>query len=433
MAVSAKKAVKKEQVMISELAIDEDALFVDEAEFSERVLCLNFFDESSLRPVQLKAGEFELRSSGLKVFVSKKVSLELAEGSRPYVSLAEFLVEVHRKNSRSQTVLAELVSISPIESCGIRYACAPLMFEIPRGLDAAGDDCCGCLPMPLNKLNDTAIMRFQALDGSRDDYIEHALAFESEVQWAVTAIQSPTPVQPPGKTDYPAELAQAPQWPFRPFASVVRSVGGTAEVYGVPLHQLYQIEVLAQQGYIARGNATFQRYVCCERLVNVTSYLYPCGTNPTRSVVFVRQECPGKRWGGGQSVNIGGIDVDIQKKGILEVPEYLGIGVFPLSAPGVTFSPPVLDLTQGATPVTTIMVTEQPVKQVSVSHVFVDDNDQPFRYRTLTVELPNGTTYQVMTDDMGRFDAPMNSKVYAEDDAFGLATVPILVAETGMD
>jgi hypothetical protein len=129
-------------------------------------------------------------------------------------------------------------------------------------------------------------------------------------------------------------------------------------------------------------------------------------------------------------VSIGGTDVAVGENGILEVPDRLKDAVFPITAPGVVFSPATLDLTKGAPPVTTISVVQQPVTASgrSVQARFVDQANAPFAGRRVSILLPSGEEIQATTDENGYFDAPTGSQVYATDDEWGMATEPLLIS-----
>jgi hypothetical protein len=200
-------------------------------------------------------------------------------------------------------------------------------------------------------------------------------------------------------------------------------VEGVAEIFEVPCHQLYQIEARAAEGYIAEGSALQYRYICCENSVEIKHYFRPCGTRPARTVIFVQEKCHGKRWGHGNTVQIAGRNLDIAEDGILKVPNDVK-GVFPIIAAGFSFSPPLLDLREGADPVATVAVSEQPVLASgrTAEGFLLDHKNQPFVGRPVFVLLPNGDEVQVVTDQQGRFQAPVGSTVYAREDEWGLAT-----------
>ena len=152
----------------------------------------------------------------------------------------------------------------------------------------------------------------------------------------------------------------------------------------------------------------------------------PCGKYPNRSLIFVRQECSGIRWENAP-IELQGRPLRTDGQGFLAIPKDM-VGTAQLNYPGKSFTPAVVDLSDGANVVTVITVADQPLMLTSTSHQFVDDDDVPFKFRRLTALLPSGDSLQLMTDEDGRFEAPAGAVVYADDDAFGLATEPMMVS-----
>jgi hypothetical protein len=237
------------------------------------------------------------------------------------------------------------------------------------------------------------------------------------VEWTVTAVKAPI-------------TAHGTMPKFQPWSYTARSAQGVAEVPEIPLHQLYRIEVRGPEGYLCKDSATQFRYICCESSAKLETLFQPCGKQPVRSVVFVRQECSGARWAN-SSVNLGGLDLNVDADGIAKLPSDM-TGIRTLTSPGKVFNPPYLDLGEGATPVSVVSVSDLAGADTasSVRGRFVDDANLPFARRPITVLLPNGDEVQVTTDDAGYFEAPHGSKVFAREDDWGLATEPIILKQS---
>jgi len=438
----------------------------------EQKVCVNFFDDSSLTPLELIEGtELQIRSVGIKPEVNTTAPLSAKTKGFQFVPLTGFLDRLEKeekakekeeeaeeadedqgegkdkrgKKAPARRIVAELRLKDNYEVGCATYASSPVIFDVPvleeeemgkkkkkelvEGADDLDADCC-CIPFPLHKLAETCTIKFRAFDASTVDFIERAEAFRSNVEWVVTAVRTPAraAATPAKSTALALRGAHAPSAKFQPWVGSIRGVEGCAEMFEVPLHQLYQIDARAPEGYISMGSALQYRYICCERTLEITSYFRPCGMCPARSVVFVNQKCQGVRWGSA-SVLVGGTEVPVDEDGIMKVPDGMN-GVFPLSAPGVTFFPPSLNLSN-APPVSTVAVAYQPVTASgrTVRGRFVDNANAPFAHRTISVLLPNGDELQVTTDGEGYFDAPQGSQVYAREDEWGLATEPLYLSE----
>src|SRR5580692_8597083 len=161
-------------------------------------------------------------------------------------------------------------------------------------------------------------------------------------------------------------------------------------------------------------------------MIELVFRFHPCGKYPNRSLIFVRQECSGIRWENAP-IELQGRPLRTDGQGFLAIPKDM-VGTAQLNYPGKSFTPAVVDLSDGANVVTVITVADQPLMLTSTSHQFVDDDDVPFKFRRLTALLPSGDSLQLMTDEDGRFEAPAGAVVYADDDAFGLATEPVMVS-----
>jgi hypothetical protein len=268
--------------------------------------------------------------------------------------------------------------------------------------------------MPLQEVQQACRIHFLARDNNEEDWVENAKFFLNSVEWTVTAINAPV-------------SAHGTNPVFQAFTASVRSVEGSAEITGLPLHQLYRIDTRGPKGYA--GPAVELRFICCETQIEIESLFAPCSSEATRSVIFVQQACSGKRWGSGQRVSIGGeLQDPIGENGILDVPKDLD-GMVPISAPGQVFSPAMLDLRKDAPPVITVTVAEETAAASAMSRgLFVDESNVPFVNRPVTVLLPDGREIKTMTDDEGFFEAPEGSQVFAGQHDSGPATETVIVA-----
>jgi len=276
--------------------------------------------------------------------------------------------------------------------------------------------------MPLHAVKEACTIRFKAIDGSKKDFIENSKSFLNSVEWVVTAVHTPTS-DSSGKSS-------AASTSFQPWTATVRSSEGEVELAEVPFHQLYQFQARPPEGYIGSAPALFYRYIGSETFLEIKEFFRPCGDRPTRSAVFVQQQCPGIRWGSNSTVLVGGRPVLIRDNGIMDIPDDMR-GVLPITSRkgDKSFSPAFLDLTEGANPVSTINVSDQAVTEagVSVQAQFVDLANKPFAHRQVSVLLPSGDEIQVLTDEEGRFEAPVGSQVFAREDDLGSATEPVIV------
>ena len=416
-------------------------------------LFINFFDDMSLAPLELAEGtELEIRAVGRKDDLCTTVPLCAKDDKgRQFVKLDGFFNKIQafaqaKKTEQKTPGIAEtkqqeivlaaalrLISQPELSECS-RYGTGQVNFQahVPPQLDdkPATESCCNCLPFPLSKLPETCIIRFRAYDASGVDFVENARTFQNEVQWTVNAVRTtPATAANAGSTasasvTNPAPAAQT----FTPFSATLQSVNGVADFYNIPPNQLYQFEAVAPDGYLTEECALQLQYICCDRFMEIPTYFRPCGVRPVHTLAFVLDKCQTCRWEG--IVTIAGKQLTVPKSGIVPVPDDLeGGGSFAITAPGVSFNPPTLELGPGTSPVTTFTVADQPISAMGqpVQATFVDQSNKPFVRRPVWVLLPNGDEIQVTTDDNGNFVAPAGSQVYAREDEWGMATEPLLI------
>ena len=298
---------------------------------------------------------------------------------------------------------------------------SPMMAE---GLVRAAPPCCS-IPIPLFRLEETCVLKFRAYDTSFVDFIENAEAFLDGIELVATAVQ--TPAAPAlAVREANSLVPYRSQNVFHPGTFSGRTTQGSGEISGLTHNQLYLLEVRSMSGYICEGQFPQYLYVCCERVIELVFRFRPCGKNPSRSLIFVRQECSGIRWEN-SSIELQGRQLRTDNQGFLPIPKDM-VGTAQLNYPGKSFTPSVIDLSEGMDVVKVITVADQPQILNPVMHQFLDDDDVPFSFRRLTALLPSGDSMQLMTDERGRFEAPAGAKVYADDDAFGLATEPLMVS-----
>lgn len=374
---------------------------------------VSFFDA-------LKPGKtIHLENAHLKITASskhyvKKVQSEL--GGQQHISLTsdefEELTALPEKNDTDQGVVAELSLTRQQEVGCTRYVGSSVLFTLK---ESSCEGC--CIPLPLQQVEEACRVRFTAADSGGTDFIENAKSFLNSVQWTMTAV--------PG-----INTAHGTARPLQPFTASVMSVEGNAEIAEIPLHQLYRLETRGPEGYTSDGPAVEYMYVCCDTFIARKSSFCPCGSKPTRSLVFVQEKCQGKRWHGG-NVSLGGQPVKIDENGIMHVPPDMD-GLVSISCPGITLTPSIIDLRKGAQPVMTVTVSDQSGATAgsSVRGQFVDHGNMPFVRRPISVLLPNGDEVQVLTDEQGFFEAPKGSHVYAREDDWGAATEPVYLTET---
>ena len=388
---------------------------------AEVKVCVNFFDDSNQSPIYVAQDtELQVRHSGGGKWITVKLGAKSEKGFQHF----EVPKEIVEARKGTEPLFAELrLSAGPEVGC-TRYATSTVTFLVKEESDA---DCC-CIPCPLHRLAEACSIKFRAFDASEEDFIKNAKVFQSSVDWVVTAVRAPVITHESTAKSHAATLPSAPR--FQPFTSSARSVDGIAEIFDVPLHGLYQIEARAPEGYISEGGALQYRYICCERSVDIKHYFRPCGKRPTRSAVFVQQKCQGIRWGKGTTVLVGNREVTIGEDGIMKIPNDLN-GVLPVSSAGKAFTPSSLDLREGAPPVTTVAVSDQPVTASgrNAEGLLLDHTNKPFVGRRVAVLLPNGDEIEVLTDQQGRFQAPVGSTVYAREDEWGLATERVYLTE----
>ncbi len=374
---------------------------------------VSFFDA-------LKPGKtIHLENAHLKVTASSKhytKKVQSEQSGQQYISLPneEFkaLTGSTEKTDTDQGVLAELSLTSQQELGCTRYVGASVLFTLKE----QSGECCS-IPMPLQQVEEACRVRFTATDSGKADFIENAKSFLNSVQWTMTAV--------PG-----VNTAHGSPRPFQSFTASVRSVEGNAEIAEVPLHQLYRLETRGPEGYTSDGPSVEYMYVCCDTFIERKSSFCACGSKPTRSLVFVQEKCPGKRWHGAD-VSLGGQPIAIDKNGIMHVPPDMDGLVF-LSCPGMTLTPSTIDLRKGAQPVMTVTVSDYSGGSAgtSVRGQFLDHENTPFVRRPISVLLPNGKEHRVLTDEQGFFEAPEGSRVYAQEDEWGAATEPVYLTET---
>jgi hypothetical protein len=392
-------------------------------------ICVNFFDDSTLTPVQPdNAPPLGVRYAGGRKQDAQK-GTSISTGGFSY-QLPDPNKRTTDQKNEAQILSAEIYLKEELEAgCG-RYAGSVVSFTVSDQAVGAGNGTCCCIPFPLHKLIETCSIKFAVIDVSRKDSSEHSASFLGDMQWKITSIRTPVPALPanaaPGSTaNAPAPVTSAYQ--YQPLSLTVRSNEGVAEAFDIPLRQLFQVEALPPDGYICEASALQYRYICCEKTIEITTRILPCRQRRIRSVVFVQQKCEGARWTNA-TVVVAGTELPVDGEGIAHISRELN-GQFAISAPGKSFSPSTLDLTDGGPPVTTVAVSDQPVSQSksTVHGQFLDDSDEPFANRRLTVLLSNGQQMEVVTDEDGYFDAPHGSRVCAKQDEFGPATEPLLL------
>jgi hypothetical protein len=329
------------------------------------------------------------------------------------IDLARLFEDLTKKETGFKQAYAELTLSDQQEVGCARYVASKVTFLLKKS------DLCSCIPVPLQQVQQACRITFAAKDDDEKDFDENAKFFLNSVEWTVTAINAPV-------------SAHGTKPVFQPFTASVRSVEGAAEITELPLHQLYRIDTRGPKGYtnVEPSVAVDFRYICCENRIEIDSLFSPCGSEPTRSVIFVQQACSGNRWGTeGKQVSLAGKPVQIDANGmILKVPTDLN-DLVSISAPGYVFSPAMLDLRKGAQPVITVTVAEETAAASAMSRgLFVDESNVPFVNRPVTVLLPDGREIKTMTDDEGFFDAPEGSQVFAGQHDSGPATETVLVA-----
>lgn len=374
---------------------------------------VSFFDASKPgKAIHLENAELKITASS-RHFVQK---VQSEQGAQQYISLTndeiEKLTSFTEKKDTDQGIVAELSLTGQQEVGCTRYIGTSVLFMLKESL---AEGC--CIPIPLQQVEEACRIRFTAVDSGGTDFIENAKSFLNSVQWTMTAV--------PGINTAHGSVRR-----LQPFTASVMSVEGNAEIAEIPLHQLYRLETRGPEGYTSDGPSVEYIYVCCDTFIAKKSSFCPCGSKPTRSLVFVQEKCPGKRWHGA-NVSIGGQPVTVDKNGIAHVPPDMD-GWVPICCPGMTLMPSTIDLRKGAQPVMTIMVSDQSGAFAGscVRGQFVDHSNMPFAKRPISVLLPNGDEVQVLTDEQGFFEAPKGSQVYAREDDWGAATEPVYLTET---
>jgi len=395
-----------------------------------------FFDGETGAPIYPDDPVLDFKLVGSDRWVSKKPELISDEGpyqhchSIDWVQLCTRQLRCDPESSEVQIRLHQTIEYNLGLYAGqvlLLRPCASRHFKQndrdEDDLDSRSQVCCR-IPFPLFRLQETCVVRFRAYDTSFDDFVENAQSFLDNVEVTATAVQTPPP---PIATRGDAALAKTPLAPaFQPGTFSATTVQGSGELAGLVRNQLYLLEVRGLAGYILEGEVPQFLYTGCECNTELVFRFRPCGKYPSRSLIFVRQECSGIRWENAQ-VELQGRTLPIDQQGYLAIPRDM-VGVAQLSRPGKVFNPSQIDLTASSNVVTVVTVADQMQLTAASSHQFVDDNNVPFPHRTLTAVLPSGDTVRIVTDNQGRFEAPVGSVVYAEDDLFGLATEPILVS-----
>lgn len=382
-----------------------------EATTSANSINLSFFDVSNpSKLVQLLNPQVEITISEKKTV---KVSLSDGENGT-YTGPLKPVEDAVGKTGLTDGVTLQIRLAAHDETGCQKYTGSPVSFFLKSPVKSI------CIPMPLQQVQQACRIDFKAVDDDDKDFDENAKFFLNSVEWTVTAINAPV-------------SAHGTKPVFKPFTASVRSVEGSAEITELPLHQLYRIDTRGPKGYTSKEPSVDFRYICCENQIEINSSFSPCGSKPTRSVIFVQQACSGKRWGVGQKVSIAGQLNEISANGILDVPPDLD-GMVPISAPGYVFSPAMLDLRKDAPPVITVTASDETAAESAFARgLFVDESNVPFVNRPITMLLPNGREVQTMTDDEGFFDAPEGSQVFAAQHDSGPATEMIIVAPMHID
>jgi hypothetical protein len=273
---------------------------------------------------------------------------------------------------------------------------------------------------PLFRLEESCSVRFHAYDNSDEDDIDDKEAQLNDVTIVLTPVHSPQRSQETANPNVGRGSFTA------------RTVNGIAEINGLARRQLYRLEVRGPQGYLCPTAPEFVQ-TCCDSQVDVPLPFQPCGDLPAPTFVFVRDGCSATRYSSVE-FEAGGQAFSADQYGIWTVPtdaagEPVLSGQIQINHPQRVFSPSTFELNADTPPAFIVRVSERAQMPAvrSVRGRFVDDDDEPFSHRKLTVQLPSGEEAEVFTDKNGYFEAPHGSRVYAKHDDVGLATEPLLL------
>jgi hypothetical protein len=371
-------------------------------------LCVYFYDGDTGQLLNPGAPKLELR-------VGKKTATAVLTEVKGRYHIAPDAWSALLKElgvGTGQAVEAQMKAETYEINC-TRYVSTPLSLLVSE----EEGPCC-CVPIPLSQLEEACTITVHAYDCSFVDFIENAEAFLDEVEVVVTALPTPAATHAPKSTQ-------------RAKTFTAKTEGGIARIAEVPLHYLYRVEIRAPQGYICETPALLHRYICCERSVEIHTHLRPCGKNPTRSVVFVRQECAGVRWANAH-VEVAGNILPTDENGVLHLPNDIS-GIVEIKYPGKAFSPASLNLSEGGAMVHTVAVADHDALSKMVGMAkrrfrFVDEYEHPFRGRPVIYVTESGEKKVVHTDDNGYFEAEEGSWAYAEQHELSPGTEPFLLS-----
>jgi hypothetical protein len=300
----------------------------------------------------------------------------------------------------------------PCEAGCIRYSGVPVVLDV-----SDIERSCGAIPLPVYKLEEFSTLSIRAYDLSYTDMLENARNFLDGVGVLVTAVKV--------RSD---EDKFADRMTPQTFSA--QTLQGVAEIYELPLNQLYAVEFIDPPGYVCESPGPQYMYISGKSTREVRVGFRPCKQSPKRTLVFVRQECPGVRLGD-LSFEVNGEQQQSNCDGVWN--GLAGVtSTVELYAPGKTLSPCTIDLSATSSAVIQISVAEKTQKQLTAPVVsqFVSDAGTPFANRRLTVCLPGAQPYSIYTDARGYFRAPNGSSVEAHDDAAGLAAGPFLISQS---
>jgi hypothetical protein len=374
-------------------------------------LCVYFFDGDTGQPLHPAASMVQFRVG--RGAWTQPVALTSIKGRYYIAKDAWYGLLKDLGVGPGNPVEAQMRAETPDINC-TRYVSTPVTVL----LGGEESPCC-CVPVPLSSLEETCTFTVRAYDCSFDDFIEKAEAFLDNVEVVVTSIPTPAP-------------AHAPKSTQRAQTFTAKTEDGTARIAELPLHTLYRVEIHAE-GYISETPALLHRYVCCERIVEIYVLFRPCGKDPARSIVFVREECAGIRWANAE-VEVGGTVLPTDANGVLHLPGDL-TGIVEIKYPGKAFSPSSLNLSDSGQIVHTVAVADHDTLSKSFGKAkrrfrFVDQNEEPFRSRPVKVTKGDQTRI-VVTDNDGYFEAEEGSLAHAEaHPEMGPGTEPFLLSST---
>jgi hypothetical protein len=159
----------------------------------------------------------------------------------------------------------------------------------------------------------------------------------------------------------------------------------------------------------------------------------PCGEFPDRSVIFVRQECPGMRLPNLPFQALGGSQ-NADPNGLWNIPSTLTSGTIDFQSQGKVFSPAKIELGKNTPMISIVEVADQPVAQLTSGKRrfrFVDEKGEPFAHRQLRLVSQSGHEERVRADHDGWFEAEEGSRAWADDDASGHSVdgIPLWTSE----